>query len=144
MLSRKRTLTENAFGAVPHNLIFHELKRNHFPPIITDYFKDLYNNTKSKVITSSFQTNVFSFKRGVFQGDPMSPILFILTFNPVLQMLLDQDEKGYNLNGERYITLPYADDFCLLSTNKRTHQKIINIINQNILSMGMRLKPSKC
>ena len=50
------------------------------------------------------------------------------------------DDEGIN----KYITLPYADDFCLITTNKRTHQKVINEIDNNINSMGMKLKPSKC
>ena len=45
---------------------------------------------------------------------------------------------------KKFITLPYADDFCLITTNKRTHQKLINEIDDNIESMGMKLKPSKC
>ena len=43
-----------------------------------------------------------------------------------------------------YVTLPYADDFCLISTHKGTHQKIINKIHSHVSSMGMKLKPSKC
>ena len=49
------------------------------------------------------------------------------------------DDEGIN----KYITLPYADDYCLITTNKRTHQKVINEIDNNINSMGMQLKPSK-
>ena len=36
---------------------------------------------------------------------------------------------------KKFITLPYADDFCLITTNKRTHQKLINEIDENIESM---------
>ena len=53
-------------------------------------------------------------------------------------------KSGYNLHGRSFITLPYADDFCLITTNKRTHQNFINNIHNNINTMGMRLKPSKC
>lgn len=42
------------------------------------------------------------------------------------------------------ITIPYADDFCLITTNLKSHQKIINEIHRNINSMGMKFKPSKC
>ena len=41
-------------------------------------------------------------------------------------------------------TFPYADDFCLITTNMRTQQKLINQVNSHIQSMGMELKPSKC
>ena len=72
-----------------------------------------------------------------------------MVFNPVLQHLKNMEEDhGYKLHTDdkttHHITLPYADDFCVITTNMRTHQKIINIIQSNISSMGMRLKPSKC
>ena len=40
--------------------------------------------------------------------------------------------------------MPYADDFLLMTTNLKTHQRIMNRINSQVESMGMRLKPSKC
>ena len=55
-----------------------------------------------------------------------------------------KNQDNDNSQERNFITLPYADDFCLITTNKRTHQKLINEINNNINSMGMKLKPSKC
>ena len=40
--------------------------------------------------------------------------------------------------------MPYADDFCIITTDLRKHQKIIHTINSYTQSMGMKLKPSKC
>ena len=36
----------NGFGSVPHDLILHTLKRNHFPQQEQDYFKGLYDVIK--------------------------------------------------------------------------------------------------
>ena len=48
------------------------------------------------------------------------------------------------MKDEDFITLPFADDFCLMTTDLRTHQRIIHQIDEKIKSMGMLLKPSKC
>ena len=91
----KRTLhitffdLQDAFGSVPHSLIQHTLERNLFPQPVQDYLRRHYNNTKSIVVTPTFKTNEFSFKRGVFQGCPYSPIIFLLAFNPIIQLTLD-------------------------------------------------------
>ena len=53
-------------------------------------------------------------------------------------------KHGFDLEGKKCITLPYADDFCLITTNKKTHQRIMDLINSRIQSLGMKLKPSKC
>ena len=149
---KKRTLhitffdLADAFGSVSHNLITETLKRNNFPPEIQYYVNQFYENIKATVQTQAFKTEVFQFKRGVFQGDPLSPIIFLVVFNPILQYLQTQAKYGYSLkeNEENFITFPYADDFCLITRDKRTHQRIINEIVKHINSMGMKIKPSKC
>ena len=136
---------EDAFGSVPHSLIHETLSRNFLPHNILQYFKSCYGNSQSVVQTPQWRSNPFPFKRGVFQGDPISPIIFLMTFNPVLlQLQLQADTIGYNLDSVKFVTLPYADDFCLITTRQSTHQKHINSIHNKITSMGMRLKPSKC
>ena len=97
----------------------HSLERTHFPPQIQNYIREQYKQTTSVVQTGLFKSEEFSFKRGVFQGDPLSPIIFLLAFNPVLKSLQEELGSGYNLRGENFITLPYADDFCLITTNSR-------------------------
>ena len=134
----------DAFGSVPHNSILHSLRRNHFPPQVINYVENFYNNISAKVVTKSFQSEIFSFKRGVFQGEPLSPIIFLLVFNPILQYLQENSKFGYKLQDGKFITLPFADDFCLITTDKRTHQRMIKQIDDHINSMGMMLKPSKC
>ena len=93
----------------------------------------------------SWNSDAFSFRRGVFQGDPWSPILFLAVFNPIVQYLKSQEESfGYKLEGMPIITLPFADDFSLITSNKRTHQRLINSIHVKTESMNLSLKPSKC
>ena len=105
---------------MPHDLIHHTLERNHIPHNVREYIKELYNKTTSKVITNSFHSDPFSFKKGVTQGDPLSPIIFVLTFQPIIDFLIQNENSGVEINGKKVITLPYADDFCLITTNMRT------------------------
>ena len=64
-------------------MITHALSRNNFPPEIQYYVHNFYTNFQATVHTNSFISEVFSFKRGVFQGDPFSPIIFLMVFNPI-------------------------------------------------------------
>ena len=127
--SKKRTAhitffdLEDAYGSVPGSLIQETLRRNHLPPNILSYFSSCYSNCQAVVDTPNWRSNPFKFCRGVFQGDPVSPVIFLMAFNPVLLHLKLQEETiGYKLNNAHIVTLPYADDFCLITTHKSTHQ----------------------
>ena len=136
---------EDAFGSVPHVLIKETLQRNFIPESLVTYFTNIYENSQAVVETKTWKSEPFKFRRGVFQGDPLSPIIFLMVFNPILLDLKNKaDRVGYKLGDISYVTLPYADDFCLLTTHLKTHQNLISDITTKIESMGMRLKPSKC
>ena len=147
---KKRTLhitfidLADAFGSVPHNLITHSLQRYKFPPEIILYIHNFYSNLQATVHTRSFKTQNFSFKRGVFQGDPLSPIIFLVVFNPIIEFLEENSKFGYKMQEENTITLPYADDFCLITTDLRTHRRLLSQISEKINTMGLKIKPSKC
>ena len=127
---------EDTFGSVPLALILDALNR---------HFHNSYKNSKAVVETKSWRSKPFPFKRGVFQGNPISPIIFLMTFNPIIQSLQNQSHKfGYKFGDFSYIALPYADDFCLISTHKSSHQNLIKQIQTQVSSMGLKLKPSKC
>ena len=127
---------EDAFGSVPHSLIFKSLERAHIPPIVQQYIRSQYENTQSVVVTNKFKSEPFSFKRGVVQGDPLSPIIFLLAFNPVIESLQAEKHLGFHMDGKEFITLPYADDFCLMTTNLRTHQRLMTKIDNFSIKSG--------
>ena len=135
----------DAFGSVEHNLIHHTLQRNGVPSSICDYVENLYSRLQGQIKGPEWLSTPFDFKRGVFQGDPLSPIIFLMVFNSIIQHLKSMEDRyGYDLDGSKYITLPFADDFCLITSNKRHHQKIMDEIHDITKAMNLTLKPVKC
>ena len=149
--SKKRTAhvtffdLADAFGSVSHELIKASLRRFHMPQNVLLYINNLYSRLASLVTGDGWSSEKFTFKKGVFQGDPFSPSIFLACFNPILEYLESIKERhGYNLNGTYIFTTPYPDDFNLITTNKLQHQKIINNLTKYSTSMGLTLKPTKC
>ena len=135
---------EDAFGSISHDLIPLSLDRMRIPENVKHYIVSLYRKLKGKVRTGDWVSEQFSFNKGVFQGDPLSPIIFLICFNPILEKLKQMEVNyGYDINGERVITLPFADDFNLITTDKRRHQLMFRCL-QHLWTMGLKLKPSKC
>ncbi len=135
---------EDAFGSVSHELITISLKRYKFPQPVIQYVSNLYSSLHGMTTCKSWNSTPFQFKKGIFQGDPWSPIIFLTVFNPLLEKLKVEQQYGYDLHGKKIITTPFADDFNLITTHKSTHQRIINNISSWTKSMGLKLKPVKC
>ena len=68
---------EDAFGNVSHiKLIPYVMKYYNIPSQIVNYIVSLYSKLFGKVVTETWESDTISFKKGTFQGDPFSGILF--------------------------------------------------------------------
>ena len=83
----------NAFGSIAHGLIHDTLEILKVPTQVRKYIRDLYAQLKATIRTKQWSSPEFSVKRGVFQGDTLSPIIFLLTFNPIIR-LTDAIQSG--------------------------------------------------
>ena len=117
---------EDAFGSVSHDLIPICLSQMHLPQNVRDYIVSLYGCLRGKIRTSNWISEEFSFDKGVFQGDPLSPIIFLMCFNPIIEDLRKYEESdGYCLDGKSFISLPFADDFNLITRDVRKHKRLM-------------------
>ena len=136
---------KDAFGSISHSLIDHVLCRYHIPDNVKTYINTLYSNISGAVSGPGWNSERFIFRRGVFQGDPLSPTIFICVFNPLLEYLLSEQKHGYHLNKNTpIITTPFADDFNVITTNSRTHQRILHNVEKYAKTMNLNLEPAKC
>ena len=135
----------DAFGSLSHMLISHVLNHYHLPGRIVSYINNMYSKLKGKVKTEDWETELFQFLKGTFQGDPFSGTVFLIAFNPLIEYIKKFKEKqGYTIKETKVITTPFADDFNLVSINKKLHQKLIEDVVQKAETMGLYFKPSKC
>ena len=77
---------KNAFGSVSHLLIFDMLRAVKVPAFLLNYTHSFYSKLSVIVLSNSWETSPIPFQRGVFQGDTLSPMIFLLVFNPLLQL----------------------------------------------------------
>ena len=86
---------KNAFGSVPHQSLFDMLKEVRVPPTVSSYVESL-SKLFVIVTTKNWETPPIPFCRAVFQDNTMSPIMFLLAFNPLLQLAAELDHShGY-------------------------------------------------
>ena len=78
---------KNAFGSVPHQLVFDILQHIRIPSGIINYIRDCYSQLTAHICTDTWSTPKFTIQKGVFQGDTMSPVIFLAVFSPVIERI---------------------------------------------------------
>ena len=100
----------------------------HLPKSIIAYITSLYSKLRGKVSTKSWETDLFNFLKGVFQGDPYSGVIFLIIFNPIKEYIKKLKETyGYSITtagkgAKSVIATLFADNFNLIKHNKNLHQ----------------------
>ena len=86
---------KNAFESVPHGLIRNILSAIRLPSQIQLYISDAYSQLEGFLSTKHWSSTHFHISRGVFQGDTLSPIVFLLAFTPIIKYAQSLLSKGF-------------------------------------------------
>ena len=117
---------EKAFDSIEWSHIMRTLKFFNFGPNIIKWIEILYKNTSSKVINNGWVTKPFQITRGLRQGCPLSPYIFILAVEPLAHSIRENTNiKGLSVNNCHTKLSQYADDTELFITAEENTLKEI-------------------
>ena len=116
-----------AFDRVAHDWLFKVIDKCNLGSLVSSWIRILYKSAKSQVIVNHSLSDSFNIKRGVRQGDPLSPLLYILSIEPLLNKIrLDVGIKPIRLPGGLLRKLlGYADDTIFTLQQHSAIDKII-------------------
>ena len=83
---------EKVFDSVEWDFLLCCLKSFNFGPNFIHWVKTFYRNIQSCVINNGLSSEYFKLERGVRQGDPLSPYLFVVTIE-TLAIAIRQNKK---------------------------------------------------
>jgi hypothetical protein len=69
---------ENAFDRIDYQAIMEVLRHNGFGPKWKQWMRMVMSSGTSSILLNRVPEKVFYYRRGVRQGDPLSPLLFVL------------------------------------------------------------------
>ncbi|POM74590.1 LINE-1 Retrotransposon-like element, partial [Phytophthora palmivora] len=108
----------NAFGSVPHDLLWEALERQGVPAEFIACCRGLYTDAAFTVGNAADGTTApIALRVGVFQGCPLSLHLFTAAIAPLLHALKRLPDTGVKMSGvDRPGAAAYADDLKVFST----------------------------
>ncbi len=102
-----------------------------------------YTSPKSMVRVNGVLSSPFTLECKVLQGSVLSPVLFLLTMDPLLKSLQSNDLGP--LVGDIYVGgFIHADDIRTISSSRTTLQEQINTMCTFAANNGLTLNPTKC
>ncbi|GKA19420.1 RNA-directed DNA polymerase, eukaryota, reverse transcriptase zinc-binding domain protein [Tanacetum coccineum] len=141
---------EKAFDSVSWRFLDHVMERLGFSSTWRKWIMAGLKSSRASILVNGSPTSEFSLKRGLRQGDPLSPFLFIIVMEGLHIALKDGLTanlfQGVKIGSSeiRLSHLFYADDVIILSEwNQCDMDNIIRILNVFYLASGLKINISK-
>jgi hypothetical protein len=130
-----------AFDTVPHEVIGDALRRKGIPETVVNLIINSYKDIHTNIKQGSLQIPM-AIRRGVKQGDPLSPLIFNAVLEPLLLQL--EDMKGYCINNTKVSALAFADDLILVSSERGEAKMLLQKTEKYLEGLGMGISAPKC
>ena len=120
-----------AFDSIEWNFIIKVLRKYNFGPGLINWINIVYSNISSCIYNNGKTSRYISLHRGVRQGDPLSPYLFIIAADILARTITkDHHIKGFKINSTEIKMTQYADDLTLLLSDMNSgNQSFIHFEN---------------
>lgn len=131
-----------AFETIPHRSIRPGFERKSIQRQMCSYIESMYRGCKTQIKGSDGIVDI-ELKRGVKQGDPLSPLLFNLAIDRLIEKL-SIETRGIDIGESWASVLAFADDLVLLGRDKDEAKTQLRIVEEYLRKLGMALSATKC
>ncbi|PIK45260.1 pol-like protein [Apostichopus japonicus] len=131
---------EKAFDMLDHDFLFRTLQSFGLNSVFIRWVSLLYKDVTSIVTVNGFTSGPFPVRRGVRQGCPLSPLLYVL-FSETISTSLDRclGFRPFNVpGGARFKCVQYADDVTCIVSNLASFKPL-----SKVLATGARIQDQR-
>ena len=130
---------------LPHSWILETLAMIKVAKNIEGLLKRSMANWKTVLTANGKTLGEVDIRRGIFQGDTLSPLLFVVAMIP-LTLLLRKEKMGYRFGeAKRKINhLLFMDDLKLFGGNLQEVERLCDVVHKFSRDNGMEFGMKKC
>ena len=134
---------EKAFDKIDRSFLWQKLLKEQVSGKFVNALRSMYTVVKSCVRYRSNTSRFFNSYNGLKQGDPSSPLLFMLFINDIKQNINTDLNDIFTIDEMRLFLLLYADDAVVFAKSPEVLQKILNDIESYCTLWGLKINTRK-
>ena len=138
---------EKAFDRVDHEFMMRVLRKFGFGPSFCGWVELFYSKAFSRIIVNGSLSPPVHLRRGVRQGCPLSPLLYVLVSEVLSTQIRNcKDIEGFLLPGAgglQYKISQYADDATCILKSERSLSSLLRVVSKFEQGSGAKLNTSK-
>lgn len=131
-----------AFDRVRHDKLMELMRKTGIPNHEIRLIANLYWRQTATVRTNKGETEEIEIKRGIRQGCILSPVLFNLYSEYLIEEALN-NSSGLKINGQNVNNIRFADDTVLIAESIEDLQGMVKALNDECKVFGMSLNAKK-
>ena len=132
-----------AFDSVWQQGLWRVMRNYGIPEELVELLEDLYSKTISAVRVDGELTEWFRVNVGVRQGCGLSPYLFNLILEAMMNIALDNTEIGVRISGVIINNLRFADDIDLMAESEDKLQELTTRVHESSKRFGLKINGEK-
>jgi hypothetical protein len=130
---------QKAFDKINHNSVWNALQKRSVPVKIINLIKTIYKSCKCKILHQGRLSDPFEIKNGVRQGCVLSPLLFLLVVDDIMETLEKESPRGIQWGINKQLTDTDIDDICILTHSSEDLQEKLSILNREGKKRGLKI-----
>ena len=141
---------QKAYDNVPHSWIKEILKIYKIDEVTTNFIVHSMTKWKTKIAlhhaNGTIETENINIRKGIFQGDSLSPLLFCMSLLPITN-ILNRTNIGVKIstrNRKIINHLLYMDDIKLYANGKENMNRLLNLLHTFTSDINMNFGIDKC
>lgn len=134
---------KKAFDRVWHDGLWDIMREYNFEEDLVQTIEALYKSASSAVLINNEAGEFFETTVGVRQGCILSPTLFNLYLEKIMQEALHKYEPTLSIGGRQICNLRFADDIDLMASNETDLQTLTKRLDNAASQFGMEINTEK-